>query len=230
MKINENTWVISDCHFTHKRCHTLFEPDRQKTAEGNGYTKFDEYMVNQWNSLIKYDDTVLFLGDFCINKRSEQRTVENVTNYTNRVNGNKVIIKGNHDLYDDDHYTELGWTVLKHPIIHTPIDTDEKVKLFKKHPTRFHFLVMKVCEKLVMFSHFPAIYNPMDERYDTERNSLIGIMKELQIDYNIHGHTHSRCLNKGKLLNVSVDNLKNYKPVKLGDLINTPQMVLKQLS
>ena len=76
LKIDGNVYVISDTHFGHVKCYESFEPIRQKIARS--FNEFENEMVNRWNAKIGKDDVVIHLGDFCINKMNEKKTIENI--------------------------------------------------------------------------------------------------------------------------------------------------------
>jgi calcineurin-like phosphoesterase family protein len=56
----------------------------------------DEAMVRAWNERVGPKDKVYHLGDVVINRKSL------VT--MSRLNGDKVLIRGNHDIFPDDEY------------------------------------------------------------------------------------------------------------------------------
>ena len=58
--------------------------------------EMDEAMVERWNSVVGPNDTVYHLGDVVINRKSLQ--------ILNRLNGDKVLIRGNHDIFRDTEY------------------------------------------------------------------------------------------------------------------------------
>jgi calcineurin-like phosphoesterase family protein len=56
----------------------------------------DEAMVKAWNERVKPTDKVYHLGDVVINRRALATL--------HRLNGDKVLIRGNHDIFRDDEY------------------------------------------------------------------------------------------------------------------------------
>jgi calcineurin-like phosphoesterase family protein len=56
----------------------------------------DEEMVRRWNERVRPTDKVYHLGDVVINRRA-LRTLH-------RLNGDKVLIRGNHDIFRDEEY------------------------------------------------------------------------------------------------------------------------------
>jgi calcineurin-like phosphoesterase family protein len=58
----------------------------------------DEAMVKAWNERVKPTDKVYHLGDVVINRRALPTLA--------RLNGDKVLIRGNHDIFRDDEYRQ----------------------------------------------------------------------------------------------------------------------------
>lgn len=52
----------------------------------------EEVIINNWNSIVKAEDTTYILGDFCWDKEDEWKRILKL------LNGSKVLILGNHDL------------------------------------------------------------------------------------------------------------------------------------
>ena len=77
---------ISDLHFGHFNI-IAFDGRPFDTIE-----QMEEVMVTNWNSVVEKNDTTYILGDFCWGKESEWKRILDL------LNGNKVLIRGNHDL------------------------------------------------------------------------------------------------------------------------------------
>jgi calcineurin-like phosphoesterase family protein len=60
--------------------------------------EMDEEMVRRWNDTVRPGDKVYHLGDVVINRRA--------LGIMRRLNGDKVLIRGNHDIFRDDEYRE----------------------------------------------------------------------------------------------------------------------------
>jgi calcineurin-like phosphoesterase family protein len=58
----------------------------------------DEEMVKRWNDTVRPGDKVYHLGDVVINRKA--------LGIMRRLNGDKVLIRGNHDIFRDDEYRE----------------------------------------------------------------------------------------------------------------------------
>lgn len=86
------TFIISDTHFGHNKIYS-FTDDRGNRIRpwATNAKEGDEYMVQAWNSVVGKNDRVYHLGDVAI-PRSGLRILE-------RLNGRKVLIRGNHDIF-----------------------------------------------------------------------------------------------------------------------------------
>lgn len=78
-------YFISDLHFGHTNC-LAFDNRPFKTIE-----EHDEYIIKKWNETVEIDDDVYILGD--ISWHNSTKTIE----IFKQLNGNKHLIKGNHD-------------------------------------------------------------------------------------------------------------------------------------
>lgn len=118
-----SVFLISDTHFGHDKTCTVFKRDDGsplrpfKNAE-----EMDEEMVKRWNERVKPNDKVYHLGDVVISKKS--------LSVLRRLNGDKVLIKGNHDIFKLNDYTEhfrdiRGYHVMNGMILsHVPMHID----------------------------------------------------------------------------------------------------------
>ena len=97
-----NRFVISDHHFGHQNSWEKF-----KLADGSPlrpFTSNDEMnqtMIDRHNAKVKEHDTVYFLGDVVINRKH--------LHLVKQLNGRKILIRGNHDIFRDDDYREVGF-------------------------------------------------------------------------------------------------------------------------
>ena len=82
----------------------------------------NETIINNWNSIVTNDDIVYHVGDFCLSSDDE------IKNIFKKLNGNIILIRGNHDRKPVEFYEEIGFNVLTH----APIILDE-YKLMLSH-------------------------------------------------------------------------------------------------
>lgn len=80
-----STFFISDIHFGHQN---IVKYDHRPF---NSLEEMDETIIFNWNAKVKPEDTVYILGD--VSWYNAAKTAE----ILKRLNGHKVLIKGNHD-------------------------------------------------------------------------------------------------------------------------------------
>ena len=97
-----NRFLISDTHFGHTNTWEKFTlTDGSPLRPFTSTEEMDETMVDNWNKTVRSNDTVYHLGDVVIAKRNLE-TVK-------RLNGRKILIRGNHDIFKDKDYYEAGF-------------------------------------------------------------------------------------------------------------------------
>jgi calcineurin-like phosphoesterase family protein len=93
-----SVWLTSDTHFGHEKTCTVFKKDDGTPLRPfSSAEEMDEYMVEAWNKRVRPGDKVYHLGDVVIS-RKHLATLS-------RLNGDKVLIRGNHDIFKLEDYT-----------------------------------------------------------------------------------------------------------------------------
>ena len=93
------TFLVSDTHFGHNGvCHFMRSDGETKLRPWDTAAEMDEEMVRRWNDTVRPNDKVYHLGDVVINRKA--------LGIMRRLNGDKVLIRGNHDIFRDDEYRE----------------------------------------------------------------------------------------------------------------------------
>lgn len=100
-------FVIADTHFGHaniiKYCNRPFKDTDE----------MDATMIRNWNKVVKGNDTVIHLGDVGLGNR------EYLGNIIKQLNGNKILVMGNHDRWSEQQYRDMGFkTVSRFPILY----------------------------------------------------------------------------------------------------------------
>lgn len=142
-------FIISDTHFGHenviKYCNRPFANAKE----------MDEAMIKNWNEVVSNKDTVIHLGDFGLGSK------EYIKSILQRLNGRKILIKGNHDNWTDEWYREAGFAyVSKFPIVWNDIYILS------------HSPLPPLADKLPFFQYYGHIHT--DERYqDTSTSKCV---------------------------------------------------------
>ena len=94
-----SVFLVSDTHFGHTGvCRFTRNDGVTKLRPWDSAEEMDEAMVKAWNERVKPTDKVYHLGDVVINRKALKTL--------SRLNGDKVLIRGNHDIFRDDEYRE----------------------------------------------------------------------------------------------------------------------------
>lgn len=167
------TYFTSDTHFHHNNIIEFCNRPFKDVQEMN------DKMVDNWNSIVKPDDLVYHLGDYCFGNEDKIREINN------RLNGNIVLISGNHDekiLRDTSHKNTRY------------VDPDISRRFQKIVP----YLETKVGGTTITMCHFALqVWN----RSHHGRISLFG-------------HSHGTLPENSQQLDVGVD-CWDYKPITL---------------
>ena len=92
-----SVFLVSDTHFGHMGvCRFTRNDGVTKLRPWDSAEEMDEAMVKAWNERVKPTDKVYHLGDVVINRKALK--------IMSRLNGDKVLIRGNHDIFRDDEY------------------------------------------------------------------------------------------------------------------------------
>ena len=93
-------FLVSDTHFGHVGVCRFTHPDDDtvKLRPWDDPAEMDEEMIRRWNDRVRPSDKVYHLGDVVINRKALSTLA--------RLNGDKVLIRGNHDIFRDDEYRQ----------------------------------------------------------------------------------------------------------------------------
>lgn len=118
-----SVFLTSDTHFGHAGvCRFTRDDGVTKLRPWTDPDEMDEEMVKRWNDRVRPNDKVYHLGDVVINRKA--------LGIMSRLNGDKVLIRGNHDIFRDEdyraHFRELrAYHVMNGMILsHIPIHSD----------------------------------------------------------------------------------------------------------
>lgn len=183
--------INSDHHFLHNNI-IKYVNSRRIFKDINSYS--DEY-IKFHNSVISNEDYWICLGDFCVCSEDDFNFDEKfnyLKNLMDNLNGNKILIKGNHDTLSNETYKKLGFLNIFEDIVF--------IQNFG-------------------FCHYP-LYKKKEIKQSQLEKDLTLRMNNYIINNNIkdfvlfHGHVHNReTLNTEnpdiKRVNVCVDYLKD---------------------
>jgi len=156
--------------------------------------EMNELLIHNWNSVVRPDDEVYYLGDFSLTRGVVERTAP-------RLLGKKYLIPGNHDHCHPAH--KKGRKNLP-----------EQVKFYENHgftvlPIHYHMDIPEIGQ--VNLCHMPYKGDYTDERYTEYRMENDG-------NWLLCGHVHEKWFHKERMINVGVD-VHDFKPVALEWLV-----------
>ncbi len=118
-------FVTSDLHFGHKNI-IKYENRPYETIE-----QMDKDLINKWNSVVKENDTIYILGDFSWHKGEQTNEI------LKQLNGNKILIIGNHDeIFLKD--KKFDKTLFEEITIYKQIKYNKKVFVLFHYPIAEH--------------------------------------------------------------------------------------------
>ena len=121
-------FVTSDTHFNHKNIIKYCDRPFSDIYEMN------ETLIENWNEVVKDEDIIYHLGDYGFGSKEELQEI------FNRLNGQKYLIMGNHDLrFGKKYYQNLGFIEVyktkyeldKYVLSHEPIQvSNDKINIY----------------------------------------------------------------------------------------------------
>ena len=91
-------YFIADTHFDHAN---VIEYENRPFSD---VIAMNEGLIKNWNSVVKPEDTIYILGDFTL-----KHNFDAVKGYCDRLNGHKILIRGNHDSLSINKYLAAGF-------------------------------------------------------------------------------------------------------------------------
>ena len=90
-------YLASDHHWFHKNII------KYANRHFSSVEEMDALMIDDWNKTISSKDTIYHLGDFAFGNKNQ------ITELVSRLNGTKILIKGNHEKKSAKWYQECGF-------------------------------------------------------------------------------------------------------------------------
>ena len=140
----KNIFFISDTHFGHANMLKFLNYDGTRMRPFDSVEELDELMIQNWNEMVKPGDKIYHLGDVFYKSSNPEQIM-------NRLNGDKVLIKGNHDRREAQWYLKYFRDVRgtfhiegNYLLSHFPVHPDSKGRFVRNlHGHVHNQLVMK---------------------------------------------------------------------------------------
>lgn len=182
-------FVTSDLHIGHDQ-DFLYEP-----RGFVGFKEHDKMLVDNWNSVVKSEDTIYVLGDVMLSNKLDDEPFQYGLNVLRQLNGRLIILRGNHD-------------------------SEQRIELYKKcenvesaGDAALYLKYPEIGGYTFYMSHYPTIVT--HKKLKRVKDAII----------NLHGHTHQKehffnidGVDNPFMYCVCLD-AHNHKPVLLDDVI-----------
>lgn len=156
-------WYSSDLHLGHKAVIAFCDRPYRSTEE------MDEDLIKRFNNQVKPEDTLYLLGDVSFHKPAHGIPL------MARLNGRKILVRGNHDKYSGPQYLSAGFAAVVHEA------------------------VIEIAGKRVRLCHFP-LYDAASARPFLGNRPVLK-----NGEFLLCGHVHQGWKTRGMEYNVGVD-------------------------
>lgn len=125
-------WFTADPHFSHNNII------RYTDRPFKNHKEMDNVLIKNINDLVSPQDVVYYIGDFSMLSGSRWQHIEKIVS---KINGQKVLILGNHDALTPFKYIELGFHS-----VHTSLSIQlEGYKFIMNHDPSAYCMIPKDC-------------------------------------------------------------------------------------
>lgn len=225
-------FAISDLHLP-------LGVDKPMDIFGSRWENYVERLENNWQSVVKEDDTVVLPGDFSWATYLEDAKRD--FDFLDKLNGQKIMIKGNHDYWwetiskmnrfiNENGYKTISF-LQNNSFIYKDIaicgtrgwvsvGNAEDERIYQRECMRLEMSLASAvqCSRKFVFMHYPPVMPGNCDNIFTE------LMKRFAAEKCIYGHMHAKSAEKAlkgdidgiKYLLVSCDYL-GFMPIKLSD-------------
>jgi len=192
-------FFTSDLHFWHSNIIGYCDRPYSDVEEMN------EKMISNWNDIVGPNDDVVCLGDFSLSTRPVETT-------TQRLNGNKFLVPGNHDFCHSYHKKSRKQGVEKWVAFY-------ELHGWKVLPEHYNMNIegidVNVCH-LPYKGDVPHVENTIEKKH---KDKYFSYRMEDDGKWLLCGHVHEKWRTKNKMINVGVD-AWGMKPVHVDEIIN----------
>lgn len=206
-------WALSDLHLS-------FSCDKPMDIFGDNWSDYVSKIKANWQKKVKSDDVVFVAGDISWALKLEDAIAD--LKFLGELNGTKVIIKGNHELWwssikkvreilpesvialqnDSVRFGNVlvcgtrGWACKE---INKPYSSDDE-KIFAREVIRLNLTLSDMQkkrtpqDKVVCLFHFPPFNSKRED------NEFTQLFEKFNVDVVVYGHLHGKDVRSDKLI------------------------------
>lgn len=166
------TFVVADTHWGHESVCQFSTKHGDKLRPWDSADEMDEMMVQLWNETVRPKDKVIHLGDVAMRKQH--------VSTMSRLNGKKVLVKGNHDDFDLATYTPHFYDIMgclsldRFILTHIPVSDHQKYRYRGNIHGHLHSESLPdpwyQCVSVEQIGFKPILFEEVKARYDTVAN------------------------------------------------------------
>lgn len=106
--------ITADTHLWHNGIVKYCQRPGFDFYGNHDYSRHTQEIIDNWNRIVRPDDTILHAGDVYFRPRGDEEEVERRAEIIRNLNGRKKLILGNHDdPYGKEHFEDLGFEVVE---------------------------------------------------------------------------------------------------------------------
>ena len=180
--MTKNIFFISDTHFGHANMLTFTNYDGTRMRPFNSVEELDELMIQNWNEMVKPGDKVYHLGDVFYKSANPEQIM-------NRLNGDKILVRGNHDRREAQWYLKYFRDVRgtfhidgNYLLSHFPIHPNSKGRFVRGLHGHTHAQTVMYSYPVVTLEGYPEMEKEPDPWY---RNCCVEVNNYSPIPFEV---------------------------------------------
>lgn len=198
--MSKSIFFISDTHFGHANMLKFTNWDGSRMRPFNSIEELDELMIENWNKMVKPTDKIYHLGDVCYKCGNRDQIMS-------RLNGEKVLIKGNHDK------DQLGWYMKyfkdirgtvhidgNYLLSHFPIHPDSKGRFVRGLHGHIHAQTVKKKVPCAVYEGYEAVLRFKYEVDPWYRNCCVEVNNYSPIPFEVIKEETEKLIELGQII------------------------------
>ena len=180
--MSKNIFFISDTHFGHANMLKFTNYNGERMRPFDSIEELDELMIQNWNEMVKPTDKIYHLGDVCYHCKNRDEILS-------RLNGDKVLIKGNHDRdqlkWYEKYFRDIRGTSHidgNYLLGHFPVHPDSKGRFVRQLHGHIHAQTVMKTYPVVTLEGYPDIEREPDPWY---RNCCVEVNNYAPIPFEL---------------------------------------------
>ena len=192
--MSKEIFFISDTHFGHANMLKFTNYDGTRMRPFDSIEELDELMIENWNKMVKPRDKIYHLGDVVYHCKNRDQIMQ-------RLNGEKILVRGNHDK------DQLGWYMKyfkdiratfhidgNYLLSHFPIHPDSKGRFVRGLHGHIHAQQVMREYPVVTLEGYPDIEREPDPWY---RNCCVEVNDYAPISFQLIKEETENLIKKG---------------------------------